>query len=221
MIISDLTKYTAFVIMEARDGVSGCAFSQLFTTNVPYVLEMIFFSLDYKSYKKCYEVCTKWHVLLATKSFQNKAKLLFHNEVCKDQRQLSFATWNGDTQMAKSLLSSGLLDVNANISKYVNNIISRPAGTLLTLAAEEGHEDVVLLLLNNGADPNKANNSGRTPLHSAASSGNLSIVRQLLYSGATPDIQDEFGWTPMFMARAHADHAIMQLLKKYQNLKSN
>ena len=207
--------------MEARVGVSGCAFDKLFITNVPHVLEMIIFSLDYESYKKCLKVCVIWRDLLSTKSSQTKGKLQFHNEVCKDQRQLSFATWNGDTQMAKSLLSSGLLDVNANISRYVNNIISRPAGTLLTLAAEEGHEDVVLLLLNNGADPNKANNSGRTPLHSAASSGNLSIVRQLLYSGATPDIQDEFGCTPMFMARAHADHAIMQLLKKYQNLKSN
>ena len=216
-----LKKYFSEAIVEKRDGVSASAFEMLFTTNVPHVLEMIFFSLDYESYKKCLKVCIKWRELLITKSFQTRVNLLFCNEVSKEQGMLSCAAWNGHTQMAKSLLSSGLLDVNANISKYVNNIISRPAGTLLTLAAEEGHEDVVLLLLNNGADPNKANNSGRTPLHSAASSGNSSIVRQLLYSGATPDIQDEFGWTPMFMARAHADHAIMQLLKKYQNLKSN
>ena len=109
--------------MEARVGVSGCAFDKLFITNVPHVLEMIFFSLDYKSYKKCLKVCVIWRDLLSTKSSQTKGKLQFHNEVCKDQRQLSFATWNGDTQMAKSLLSSGLLDVNANISRYVNNII--------------------------------------------------------------------------------------------------
>ena len=247
-----LKRYLSVAIMESRFGVNGCAFNKLFKTNVPHVLEMIFFSLDYESYKKCLKVCFKWRELLSTTSFPAQVKLLFRNEIAKDQLMLSSATWNGYAEIAKSLLSSGLLDVNANISMGLNNIISRTAGTLLTLAAEEGHEEVVLLLLDNGADinkpnimgstplnqavtyrrigvvkhllirgalPDKANNTGRTPLHSAVSSGTLSIVQLLLDSGATSDIQDDFGWTPMQMAKVLWNDKIMELLKKYQNVK--
>ena len=199
--------------MEASDGVSSCAFNKLFSTNVPHVLEMIFFSLDYESYKMCLKVCVKWRELLfTTTSFQAQVKLLFRNEVAKDQQMLSSATWHGYAEIAKSLLSSGLLDVNGNISMGLNNIISRTAGTLLTLAAEEGHEDIVLLLLDNGANINKPNRMGSTPLNQAATYKRIDVVKLLLDRGALPDKANNTGRTPLHSAVSSGKLSIVRLL---------
>ena len=49
-----------------------------------------------------------------------------------------------------------------------------------------GHTDVVKLLLENGADPEKVGINGATPLHSAAFGGH-SAVAALLESGAVAE----------------------------------
>ena len=45
-------------VMVSRQGDKDatCAFDTLFAINIPHIFEKIFFSLDYKSYKKCFEV---------------------------------------------------------------------------------------------------------------------------------------------------------------------
>ena len=53
-------------------GSSG--FDKLFSMNVPHILEKIFFSLDYESYKKCLEVSYAWNKLLESESYQKKLK---------------------------------------------------------------------------------------------------------------------------------------------------
>ena len=42
----------------------------LFTESVPHVLEKIFFSLDYESFKTCKEVSISWNKLLTSESFK-------------------------------------------------------------------------------------------------------------------------------------------------------
>ena len=56
---------------------SSSAFDKLFNTNVPHVLEKIFFSLDYESFKACHEVCRGWKELLSTANFTLKATKMF------------------------------------------------------------------------------------------------------------------------------------------------
>ena len=51
--------------------------------------------------------------------------------------------------------------------------------TPILWAAENGHADVVGLLMELGADIQKEDNYGRTPLHSAAANGRVEVVRRL------------------------------------------
>ena len=77
-------------------------FEILFTKYVTQVLEMIFFCLDYTSFKICLEVSTTGKELLTTESYQDKGKSLFHDEILEDKEKLVYRT-------SKSLHQSGLL----------------------------------------------------------------------------------------------------------------
>jgi ankyrin repeat protein len=55
--------------------------------------------------------------------------------------------------------------------------------TALHCAANQGHIDVVALLLRHGASVNDVNNAGRTALHCAAEQSNVKVVRALLAVG--------------------------------------
>ena len=57
-------------------------FDALFTeTNVPHILEKIFFSLDYGSYMKCINVNSAWNKLLTSDSYQRKARCVFYKDI--------------------------------------------------------------------------------------------------------------------------------------------
>ena len=61
---------------------------KLFSKNVPHILEKIFLFLDYKSYKVCLDVSVVWRNLLMSKTFQMKAKSVFHKEILLDELNL-------------------------------------------------------------------------------------------------------------------------------------
>ena len=48
---------------------AACEFDRLFTKSVLHIHEKIFFSVDYKSFKKCLEVSKSWNDLLTSESF--------------------------------------------------------------------------------------------------------------------------------------------------------
>lgn len=65
--------------------------------------------------------------------------------------------------------------------------------------------DIVILLLEAGANPNSTNASKRTPLHLAVDRNSPEIVTALLKAGAKPNLLDQDGWTPLHheIGRAH------------------
>ena len=117
----------------------------LFTRNVPHILEKIFFSLDYESYKKCLEVSNTLKELLLTESFKKKAALVYKLEISDDEIELRMQSYHGNIDAVKKLISSDLVDVN-NADE-----IGR---TPLHHAATGGHKEVIKVLLDGGADPN-------------------------------------------------------------------
>lgn len=81
------------------------------------------------------------------------------------------------------------------------NVGGTNGNTLLNLAVSVKQSDAVRLLLDSGADPNRANNRGWTPLHQAGYSNQPEMARLLLDAGAAIDACARGdGGTPLVMA---------------------
>eukprot|EP00957_Ditylum_brightwellii_P053936 4085764-Ditylum_brightwellii.AAC.1 len=81
------------------------------------------------------------------------------------------------------------------------------------MAAQEGHCDIISLLISNGADINKQNNGGTTPLYVAAQQGYCDIVSLLLSNGADINRCDNDGTTPLTIAIAYKQDKVESLLR--------
>jgi ankyrin repeat protein len=89
----------------------------------------------------------------------------------------------------------------------------------LALAAQHGHADVVRMLLDAGADPNRYNPDGyhshATPLHQAVWSDHAGVVRLFVERGARLDIQDTvYLGTPLDWAIHGGRTAITEYLRE-------
>jgi ankyrin repeat protein len=132
---------------------------------------------------------------------------------------LLFAARSGDVDSARVLL-----EAHASVNDAL------PTGmTALVEAAHSGNEDVGILLLENGADPN-AGDVGYTALHAAVLRGGARLVNALLSHGANPNLRmtkgtpvrrnsEDFelpatliGATPYFLAAKFLEPAIMRAL---------
>ena len=179
--------------MEEVDAAVPRAFDKLFAKSVPHILERIFLSLDYDSFKSCLEVSKVWHNLLKYESIQKRAKYFFRKEISRDETNLWNECFWGNRSAVKRLLSTGLLDTNC-----VRGILE---STPLCEAVTKRHNQVVQLLLDAGVDPNaKGKVRETTPLHEAAIHGRKEATQMLLDSGAEPNSVDDFEQTPLMLA---------------------
>ena len=215
-------------IIETRESMESCAFDTLFSNNVPHLLEKVFFFLDYESYKTCLEVSDVWNNLLTSEPFRTKGKSVFYTELIKDGVKLYDTAREGDKDKVQQLLSTGMIDVNIK----VNNASMTP----LIIATHHGHRDIIQLLVDNGADLNKADRGGYTPLKraayygqiitakflidlgaepgltKAANKGQYAIIQVLLQAGADPNMTDLNGECPLLVAALNGYRDIVQLL---------
>jgi ankyrin repeat protein len=94
----------------------------------------------------------------------------------------------------------------------LNEVDEDDGNTMLFRASKEGNLEIVRLLVEGGADMDKADYDGRTPLYVACKYGHIKIVQLLLDAGA--DIDKE-GWrvgTPLWIASEKGDLKIVKLL---------
>ncbi|HEY1338937.1 MAG TPA: ankyrin repeat domain-containing protein [Bryobacteraceae bacterium] len=84
----------------------------------------------------------------------------------------------------------------------------------LGLAVFFGHVEIALLLVERGADVNRAsrNSFHVTPLHSAVESGKLELLDLLLTHGAKPDPEESFGATPLKCAQVRGNDEMVKRL---------
>ena len=81
------------------------------------------------------------------------------------------------------------------------------------MACERGDFDAARLLLDTGADVNRADEYGMTPLYIACAKGHVNVARLLLDNGAAVDRANSFnGWTPLFIACWNGRVAAARLL---------
>lgn len=155
---------------------------------------------------------------------------------------LLFAAREGRSEVVRVLVNAGA-DLNAAMEPQ------RPSGkgpaqgtSALTLAVENGHFELALMMVEMGADPNDQR-SGYTPLHrmswvrkpnrgeddgappprGSGGVGSLQFIRQLVAHGAdvnvrlvsgrgAPGLYNKQGATPFLMAAGTADTAYLRLL---------
>ena len=86
-------------------------------------------------------------------------------------------------------------------------------GPLLLRAASMGSPRAVEVLLRLGADPDAADQHGRTALHIAAEEGNVELARLLVYHGANLNALDKnILSTPLVWAVVHGRRDVAKLL---------
>ena len=117
---------------------------------------------------------------------------------------LGLACYFGQSEVARYLVLKGA-DVNlpSNNGFQVYPIHSAVAGS---------YNDIVRMLLENGAQVNVKQQAGATPLHSAAQSGNLELLILLLEKGAETNIRMEGGKLPADLAREKGFEEISEIL---------
>lgn len=125
-----------------------------------------------------------------------------------------------NTALHKACRRGKKLEVDAILkeSRAGIDVGNAKGATGLYLAAQEGHQPVVELLLKSGARKDAATNEGWTPLFVAAYGGHVEVVEELLDWRADVEAassKEEFkGWTPLHAAAAHGHMPVVALLVK-------
>ena len=110
--------------------------------------------------------------------------------ICDGRSAMHFAAANGQEATLRMLLAKGAGKIDADSGdKY--------GCTPLYLAAQNGHEVIVKLLLNTDeVEPDLKTEGGWTPLLIAAENGHEAVVKLLLNTdGVNPNLKTEDGWT--------------------------
>lgn len=101
------------------------------------------------------------------------------------------------------------LFIEAKISTEIRN---NRGWTPLMMAAFNGRDEIVGLLIQYSADVNALDLGGNSALHWAAFGGYASCAKQLIQNRAKIDKHNDFGWTPLMQATARNHPGVVELL---------
>jgi ankyrin repeat protein/beta-lactamase regulating signal transducer with metallopeptidase domain len=159
------------------------------------------------------ETKTGWTAFrYAVQSGQTDMVKLFKGKVSFDQLDkegfalLHRMASGGHAKSVQVLIDAGA-DVNVRQKTY--------QGTPLQYAANQGHAEVVKILLKGEATIDAQDSFGRTPLMWAAMSGKKDVAEALISSDANVNAKTESGWTALRYARQEGHADVAELLLKH------
>jgi ankyrin repeat protein len=118
---------------------------------------------------------------------------------------LALASCIGLREVVEDILLKERPDVNSEAMDYRNP-------TPLSLAAAQGHEAIVKLLLENGAEIEAKDKYGQTALSQACRGGHEAVIKLLLKNEADIEAKDKYGQTPLSQTAEEGHEAIVKLL---------
>lgn len=139
-----------------------------------------------------------------------------------DNYDLNGAVFHGHAHLCEFLISQG-----ADVNRPLPDTGESPLHAALCTADRRAHDQVLKVLLDQGADPNCATKPsvetesfmrdirtrGETPLHRAAAFGSEATIQMLLDAGARIDAKDINGDSPLTWASWHLrPRSILRLL---------
>ncbi|XP_048247737.1 uncharacterized protein LOC124119968 [Haliotis rufescens] len=127
-----------------------------------------------------------------------------HATPSQADRDLYHASWAGDLEEVKQLLTTPGVDINSR---------GEWSQTPVMKAAYKGHRDVVKLLVSEGADVSLVDEVGGNTLHCACMRGDVETVKYVL-SLHVVDINSRGGrsWTPVMWAAYKGHREVVELL---------
>ncbi|XP_057330472.1 leucine-rich repeat serine/threonine-protein kinase 1 [Microplitis mediator] len=125
---------------------------------------------------------------------------------------LRAACIQGDTVSVRNIIQN-----NSEYFECIVNMAPNGANTLLFIASEMGHKDIVRLLLDNGADCRSHPVTKYCPLYIACYNGKLEIVDLLLrhFPKQIQSLTVE-RWLPIHAAAINSHHSVIDLLLKFE-----
>jgi ankyrin repeat protein len=121
---------------------------------------------------------------------------------------LHLAAWKGDLDIARLLIHRG--PSKASVNEQNSN-----GETALHSAAQYGHNGVVSLLLESGADPTLRNINDESPLDLGAKYDKIECVKLLLTYQPNLVLQNSKRHTPLHLAARNGHKTMVELLLKH------
>jgi ankyrin repeat protein len=120
-------------------------------------------------------------------------------DILKRELDLRVASANGNLDYVRNFVNTYKDSININSFSAEGKDEKQ---TALHLACENGHVEVAIVLIEQGANINAKGLGGDTPLHGAIKFGKVHVVRALLKQGADREMPNDYGDTPIDYAQA-------------------
>ena len=157
---------------------------------------------------------------LALEFLQDDAKVASSTQVIHltDRRYPGYSQdFTRDVNGLQTAASFGLANIVLRLINHRADIKAEDEDgrTALHRAAENGHNETVLILVEHGAEVNtKEAKYGQTPLHLAALNGHKAVAQTLLENGAKANLKDSDEWMAIHVAAWIGNEEVVRVLLK-------
>ncbi|KAH8155753.1 uncharacterized protein LAJ45_00763 [Morchella importuna] len=129
---------------------------------------------------------------------------------------LHWAVTSRSEDVVRLIIKSSFNGKEIDFQNFEGSVYSqRYRGTALHWAVIGGHEGVARVLLEEGADKNLKDNTGRIAIFWAVEFGYGGLCRMFLMDGFDSNVRDNFGSTIFELAESAENDEIVRLLKAY------